>query len=62
MTAQPTRLFGGIAHGARADDAGLASSNCPFDWQASNPYAGFLEYNRAPLGQCFLDIAEIGEQ
>jgi hypothetical protein len=40
----------------------LAASNRLFDWQASNPYARFLEYNCALLGQRFLDIAKVREQ
>ncbi len=34
----------------------------PFDWEAPNPLARFLEYNRAPLAQGLLDIAKIREQ
>jgi len=36
-------------------------SGYPFDWQAPNPHARFLEYNRAPFAQGFLDIAKIRE-
>jgi hypothetical protein len=33
-----------------------------FDWQEPNPHARFLEHNRAPVIQGFLDVAEIREE
>jgi len=37
------------------------AARCPFDGQAPNPHARFLEYNGAPLVQGFLDIPKIRE-